>query len=234
MENAVIMASGLGTRMMPLTADTPKPLLKVCGTPMIETVISALQRRGVAEIRVVTGYLGEQFRYLEQKYPNVRIIRNPDYRTVNNISSVYYARELLRQGDCLICEADLFAADPAVAEGQFEMSCYFGKYCEGPTDDWVFDQDASGRITRIGKKGADQYMMTGIAWLKKEDAAFLADAIEAMYGKPETADLFWDDAVNMHLDRIPLTVHPVGQEQIIEIDTPEELAEVNRRFGGTE
>ena len=60
-KRAIIMAAGLGSRMHPVTLTTPKPLVKVNGTRMIDTVIQALHHNGIYEIYVVVGYLKEQF-----------------------------------------------------------------------------------------------------------------------------------------------------------------------------
>ena len=60
-EVAILMAAGLGSRMKPLTDTVAKPLVRVNGVPLIETVIAALEKRGVSDIYVVTGYRAEQF-----------------------------------------------------------------------------------------------------------------------------------------------------------------------------
>ena len=87
-ENAIIMAAGLGTRMRPLTYKTPKPLIKVAGKPMIESVIEGLQQNDIRDISIIVGYLAEQFNYLVEKYPGVKLINNPYYNQYNNISSL--------------------------------------------------------------------------------------------------------------------------------------------------
>lgn len=226
MANAIIMASGLGTRMQPLTLTTPKPLIKVHGTPMIETVIGAL--KGVDNIFVVVGYLKEQFQYLTTKYNNVHLIENPDYERVNNISSIFYASDKLKLGACYICEADLYLRNKNLLANSTK-SCYFGKFVKGYSADWVFERDKDGFITRVGKGGTDCYNMVGISYFTAADAGVLSQKIEEAYGKSGYEKLFWDDVVNDNLSKLKMTVSPVSESDIYEIDTVEELNLINGR-----
>jgi len=58
--DAIVLAGGKGTRLAELTRELPKPLLKVCGKPILDHILDWLEANGIARIYVSTGYQAEK------------------------------------------------------------------------------------------------------------------------------------------------------------------------------
>ena len=129
--------------------------------------------------------------------------------------------------------ADLYVADASIFQRAYKQYCYFGKLILGYSADWVFDMQ-DGRITRVGKGGTDTFNMAGISYWKKKDATHIREAIEKAYNTAGHEKLFWDEIVNQELPKLNVTVEEITVDSIIEIDTLEELREIDRSYRGAE
>ena len=136
-QRAVLIAAGFGSRMVPITLNTPKPLVRVNGKRIIDTILDALIAADINEIYIVRGYLGEQFDQLLYKYPNIRFIENPSYNESNNISSAMAARYLL--SNAYVFESDLVLSNPKLIQKYQYRSNYLGIPMER-SDDWCFEE----------------------------------------------------------------------------------------------
>ena len=159
-KRAVFIAAGFGSRLVPITFNTPKPLVRVNGTRIIDTLLDAVTAAGIPEIVIVRGYLGEQFDQLLYKYPNIKFVENPVYNEANNISSAECVRYLLQSA--YVLEADLVLRNKALIRKYEYESNMLGIPVER-TDDWCLETDASGVIKKESVGGLNCHQMVGIS-----------------------------------------------------------------------
>lgn len=233
-KRAIIMAAGTGSRMQPVTLYTPKPLVKVNGVRMIDTVIKGLHVNGIHEIYVVVGYLKDQFKCLEREYEGLRLIENPYYDTCNNISSLYVAREHLE--DVIILDGDQIIYNSEILAPEFEHSGYNGVWTEEETQEWLMSVK-DGIVTGCSRTGGKQgWQLYSISRWSAEDGIKLRKHLELEFEEKKNSQIYWDDvAMFCHFEEYTLGVREMKATDIIEIDDFEELVKVDpsyREFEG--
>lgn len=228
-ERAIIMAAGFGSRMSPLTLETPKPLVKVNGTRMIDTVIRGLHENGIYEIYVVVGYLKEQFYDLEKEYEGLKVIENPYFDTCNNISSLYVAREHLN--NTIILDGDQMIFNTDILKPEFERSGYNSVYVENGTDEWL-QQVENGIVTFCSRTGGQKgWQLYSISRWNTEDGQQLKKDLEEEFDVKQNRQIYWDDvAMFCHPDHYQLGVMPMKSSDVVEIDGLDELVQMDPSY----
>ena len=220
----IFIAAGFSSRLAPITLNTPKPLIRVNGQRIIDSMLDTATNLGIEEIYIVRGHLSEQFDQLTYKYPNIKFIDNPKYNEENNISSAFCAKDLFENS--YICEADIILKNPHLLKKYQYNSNYCGVKCER-TDDWCLFEN-KGKITGVSVGGLNGYRMVGISYWSKEDGKKLAERIEKVYNMPGGKERYWDDVpLTYFIDDFNLYIRECTNEDFIEIDTFKELKAID-------
>jgi len=226
-KRAIFLSAGFGSRLVPITLNTPKSLVRVRGVRIIDTLLDAVCAAGIEEIIIVRGYFSEQFDQLKYKYPMIQFLENPLYNESNNISSMMCTRFLLQ--NAYVLESDLLLNNKNLISKYQYTSNYLGVPTER-SDDWCLET-RNGIITKVRVGGRNCHHMFGISYWNQSDGAKLADHIKQVYEMPGGKERFWDQVpLEYFLKDYTVEVRECTFDDIIEIDTFNELKKLDETY----
>lgn len=228
-KRAVFIAAGFGSRLVPITFNTPKPLVRVHGVRIIDHLIDACLEAGINEIYIVRGYLAEQFDQLLYKYPMIKFLENPVYNEANNISSSLVARYML--SNTYVFEADLLISNPKIITKYHYTSDFLG-IKKQRSDDWCFKvKDGVIVEQMVGGEGDDIWQMVGISYWNEADGHRLSADIPDVYNSPGGKERYWEQVpLNYRKDHYKVEIRECFDEDIVEIDTFKELKAIDKTY----
>jgi UDP-N-acetylglucosamine diphosphorylase/glucosamine-1-phosphate N-acetyltransferase len=222
MENkmkAVILAAGKGTRMKPLTEDTPKPLLPVAGKPVIQHNIDILEQK-VDEIIVVAGYRIEQF----QEYfsdTDVKIVEQNE--PLGTADAALQAREFIEDSAVILNGDDIYGEKlPQIIENS---NTVLAAEAEKPENYGVYDEN-NGEIHDLVEKPDNppsNLVNTGCFSVGKRFFDLLEQVGESERGEHEITDALKEYIGNK-------TVEVVEADQWIPCSYPWQLINANEEL----
>jgi phosphoenolpyruvate phosphomutase len=227
---AIILASGVGSRLRPLTDRYPKSLLRVGGRTVIDYQLEALAKHGVCDIVITTGHLGKK---LEEYVRNtsvvpVQFVHNPKYESTNYIYSLWLTKGLV-DDDIILLHGDLIFDSVLIkklldARGNRVL---VNRHMLSPEKDFKA-LIKRGRVVRIGVNlsGPGTSFCAPMYKFSKADFLLWLHKIEdfVMRGK---VDCYAEDALNEISDDVLLG--PLYfKEFCMEIDTKADLEKTRR------
>jgi len=218
-QRAVILAAGIGMRMVPINTITPKALIEVKGEALIERQIRQLHEAGITDISVVVGFMKEMFEYLVDKF-NIDLITNECFLTKNNIYSLGIASEKL--SNCYVVPCDIWSGS--------------NPFCSEELYSWYMVSDAMDKNSsvRVNRKNElvsissyeEGNRMIGIAYLAGSDGETVASNIQRLLSDGRRDEAFWEEAL-FNNDRMFVSVKTVPDDLVKEINTYEQLREID-------
>ena len=165
---AVILVGGLGTRLRPLTCNTPKPMLPLVGMPFIEWMLTNLRDQGITEAILAVQYLADRFRHAlgdgSRLGIKVHIIEEPEPRgtagAVKHVAHLLDDTTFIFNGD-VMTDLDLRAMLAYHRQRHSELTIALTPV-EDPTAFGLVETTATGQITRFLEKPRPEEVTTNM------------------------------------------------------------------------
>ncbi|MDA8235328.1 MAG: phosphocholine cytidylyltransferase family protein [Clostridia bacterium] len=226
---AIILAAGMGKRLLPLTEKTPKGLIKVGEKTLTEYSVEKLLKLGINNINIVTGHEAEAFpKLLGESFPGVKInyIYNERYDTTNNSYSIWLACEAMADGFLLLNSDiiyDTYILEKMVAADA--SACLAIDTVKKLGDEEMKVSITDNRITAISKQvplteAKGEYI--GIMKLDRQASALLLRHLEDSLMKRQELNIYYEDVLHYMLPEYPVVAVDTDGRPWTEIDTLED------------
>jgi len=225
---ALILASGVGRRLRPLTNDKPKSLIKIGSNALLDYQLDSLIVCNIRNIIITTGHLENKLReHVTKKYPhlNVSYVNNAEYDTTNYIYSLWLAKELI-DDDMILLHGDLFFDKKLLCNliNANEANCVMVNSRAKPPGKDFKAVIKNNRVTKIGVElsGENALSLMPLYKLSRPSLLYWLEEIERFI-KSGDKESYAEEAFNQISDKIILRPLYFDEEFCLEIDTKEDL-----------
>lgn len=231
---ALLLAAGRGTRISRYLNGNPKCTVSIGKTSLIENTIKALQKAGISEIGIATGYRHEVIKSILRDYP-IKYFYNPFYDVTNSIASAWFAKEfLIGQEDILIMNADVFVEDAIldIVINENRSPVMLSDESRKEDGDYKFYYE-NEILIKYGKEltGADitgEYV--GIAKIKKEHLTRFLSKMDEMINQQKHS-VWWENILYEEVNNYPVYVHNIQGKFWAEVDYIEDYERILNYLG---
>ena len=217
---AIIMAAGLGKRLLGLNMNKPKCLLTAGSETLIRRSVNLLVNKGISDITVIVGYEADLIR--NELKNDVAYFENPHFLTTNSIMSLWYAKDLL-EDNVLLLNGDLYYEHGILdyAKNQTNPVVMLADSTRIDNADYRFGF-IGNQINRFGKHLTNQETDGEYVGIVRIDQCFIKtfkQTLEEMITAGKS-NIWWEDVLYSFISKqIPIHFYDVAGTFWSEVDT---------------
>jgi choline kinase len=238
---AVLLSAGQGRRLLPLTANRPKCLIRIGDRSLLEWQLDALLAAGIREIVVVSGYRSDLVEALiRRRYARrgVRVEFNPFFDISDNLASCWIARGAM-DGDFLLLNGDIIF-ETAVLQRVLDSAPAPITLAVNMKDEYDDDDMkvklSRGLVRRVSKTLAPQQTNAesiGMLYFRDKGAALFRAAVDKAIRHPPSLKLWYLSIIDALAAEGIVRGCPVTGLGWAELDFPTDLELARATFGGS-
>jgi choline kinase len=230
----LILAAGNGSRIAPVADGGPKPLVPVCGVPLLEHVMTSAREAGIQRFVIVAGYRADLIRRWlnDQKIAgaSVTLIENPEYHKANGVSALA-AKAEFNQPFLLLMSDHIFETKTAKALMRQSLAEDEVILAVDRKLDRIFDLDDATKVRCEGNhvveigKDLSRYNALDTGMFLCSSALF--SCLESV---KKNGDCSLSDGMRMLAQKRKLRAYDIGDGHWQDVDSPQALVHVERIF----